>query len=53
MEHSLEEKLAAIKMVEDGQSARSVSDKLSCCLSYKLIFGKKAIGGVMAEGCFN
>ena len=25
---SLEEKLAAIKMVEDGQSARSVSDKL-------------------------
>ena len=36
MEHSLEEKLAAIKMVEDGQSARSVSDKLK--LGHHLLY---------------
>lgn len=36
MERSLEEKLAAIKMVEDGQSARSVSDKLK--LGHHLLY---------------
>ena len=36
MERSLEEKLAAIKMVEDGQSARSVSDKFK--LGHHLLY---------------